>query len=88
MSCNELLSRLTYKITFLIPPPKKEEESHLGSLINKEKLSSDLRQEVLAVGDTSQTFGPRVRLQDLYSRRISSGTYTNNKRSFFERNLG
>ncbi len=75
-SNNGLLARLLYKITFLIPPPSKkggENESNLGSVINTEKLSSDQREEILAVGDTSQTFGPRVRLQDLYSRRLSSG---------------
>lgn len=67
-------------MTFIIPPnsSKREgndagQESNLGCLINKEKLSSEVRQELLAVGDTSATFGPRVRLQDLYSKRLSSG---------------
>ena len=40
-----------------------------------DSLSSEAREEVFAVADSSTAFSPRVRLSDLYSKRISSGEF-------------
>ena len=50
---------------------KKDDLSVKSS--SKEKLSSEFRDEILAVGDSSQSFAPRVRIGDLYTKRASSG---------------
>ena len=82
MSFNDLLARLKYKITFLAKIGKTEKNDTESSSGNGEQqgdksdsLSSEAREEVFAVADSSTTFAPRVRLSDLYSKRISAGKY-------------
>ena len=37
------------------------------------QLASEVKEEVLALGNLSQAFAPRVRLKDLYVSRVSCG---------------
>lgn len=71
-----MFARLSYKIAFLAPTKdNKPSDCDGGENINFEnKLISEVREEILAVGDSSQAFAPRVRLSDLYSKRLSSGS--------------
>ena len=50
-----------------------DEERHLSARINKEKLSSEVKEEYLAVDDISEAFAPKIRLGDLYFKRLPSG---------------
>ena len=49
------------------------EEKDVSALINKEKLSSEAKEEYLSVGDFTTPFAPKIRLGDLYSKRLPSG---------------
>ena len=83
MCFNDLLARLKYKITFLAKIGKTEKNDPESTSGNGEQpqgdksdsLSSEPREEVFAVADSSTAFSPRVRLSDLYSKRISSGEF-------------
>ena len=73
-----MLAKLSYKITFVMCGPSKNskdnvEEKDVSALINKEKLSSDAKEEYLSVGDFTAPFAPKIRLGDLYSKRLPSG---------------
>ena len=75
-----MLAKLSYKITFVMCAPTKNnkenlEEKHVSALINKEKLSSEAKEEFLSVGDFTAAFAPKIRLGDLYSKRLPSGHY-------------
>lgn len=57
---------------------KDMEERHVSALINKEKLSSEAKEEYLSVGDFTAAFAPKIRLGDLYSKRLPSGSNLRN----------
>ena len=70
-----MLAKLSFKITFVMPSPNKnnDEDRHLSARINKEKLSSEVKEEYLSVDEFSEAFAPKIRLGDLYFKRLPSG---------------
>ena len=76
---NKLLAKLSYKITFVAPTPvshkNNNSEADTNAVESGDQLSSNVREEVIALGHCSQVFAPRIRLKDLYVSRVSSGEY-------------
>ena len=76
---NKLLAKLSYKITFVAPTPVSHKNNNTevdtNAMESGDQLSSNVREEVIALGNCSQVFAPRVRLKDLYVSRVSSGEY-------------
>ena len=76
---NKLLAKLSYKITFVAPTPvshkNNNSEADTNAVESGDQLSSNVREEVIALGNCSQVFAPRIRLKDLYVSRVSSGEY-------------
>ena len=75
---NQLFAKLNYKITIISPPSstssKNNNDAGDDEAIEISNLSSsEVKEEVLAVGNSTQVFAPRIRLKDLYISRISSG---------------
>ena len=75
---NQLFAKLNYKITIISPPSstssKNNNDAGDDEAIEISNLSSsEVKEEVLAVGNSTQAFAPRIRLKDLYISRVSSG---------------
>ena len=78
---NQLFAKLNYRITIISPSTSSKNNNASGVDTNNEATnentsdlsSSEVKEEVLAVGNSTQVFAPRIRLKDLYISRISSG---------------
>ena len=79
---NQLFAKLNYRITIISPSTSSKNDNASGGVdTNNEATnentsdlsSSEVKEEVLAVGNSTQVFAPRIRLKDLYISRISSG---------------
>ena len=78
---NQLFAKLNYRITIISPSTSSKNNNASGVDTNNEATnentsdlsSSEVKEEVLAVGNSTQVFAPRIRLKDLYISRVSSG---------------
>ena len=79
---NQLFAKLNYRITIISPSTSYSKNNNASGVdTNNEATnentndlsSSEVKEEVLAVGNSTQVFAPRIRLKDLYISRISSG---------------
>ena len=76
---NQLFAKLNYKITIISPPSSTSSKNNNDAGDDEAAIeisnlsSSEVKEEVLAVGNSTQVFAPRIRLKDLYISRVSSG---------------
>ena len=80
---NQLFAKLNYRITIISPSTSSSKNNNASGGVDtnneatnentSDLSSSEVKEEVLAVGNSTQVFAPRIRLKDLYISRISSG---------------